>query len=113
MFLELIKDKQVINRENLVKWHYSLLKEINKDVAGKIRNYSVEIVGYKFKPPTSIELDFEDDFFNWYKKNKNKYNPVIFSALTHLKLVTIHSFGNGRISRLLMNLVLNNNYPLL
>jgi len=116
LFLELIKDRQIINRENLLKWHHRLLKETNKDVAGKIRNYSVEIAGCKFKPPTPIELDFElTDFFNWYNRNKNKYNAVIFSALIHLKLVTIHPFGdgNGRISRLLMNLVLNNNnFPL-
>jgi len=116
LFLELVKDRQIINRENLLKWHHRLLKETNKDVAGKIRNYSVEIAGCKFKPPTPIELDFElTDFFNWYNRNKNKYNPVIFSALIHLKLVTIHPFGdgNGRISRLLMNLVLNNNnFPL-
>ncbi len=116
LFLELIKSKQVINKKNLLDWHYKLLKETNKDVAGKIRTYSVEIAGCKFKPPTPIELNFElGDFFNWYDKNYKKYNPVIFAALIHLKLVTIHPFGdgNGRISRLLMNLVLNNsNYPL-
>jgi Fic family protein len=116
LFLELIKSKQVINKKNLLDWHYKLLKETNKDVAGKIRTYSVEIAGCKFKPPTPIELNFEvSDFFNWYNKNINKYNPVIFAALIHLKLVTIHPFGdsNGRISRLLMNIILNNsNYPL-
>jgi len=38
------------------------------------------------------------------------------SALTHLKFVTIHPFGdgNGRISRLVMNYVLNRlGYPML
>ena len=42
--------------------------------------------------------------------------PVERAALAHLRLVTIHPFadGNGRISRLLMNVVLERGgYPLL
>jgi Fic family protein len=41
---------------------------------------------------------------------------VRLAGLTHLKFVTIHPFGdgNGRLSRLLMNYVLNKNgYPML
>ena len=36
----------------------------------------------------------------------NKYHPIIRSALLHGELVKIHPFvdGNGRTSRLLMNL---------
>ena len=53
------------------------------------------------------------EFFNWYDQNKDK---VQLAALAHLKFVSIHPFGdgNGRISRLLMNYVLNKNgYPML
>ena len=63
------------------------------------------------------ELDFLlKEFFDWYNKNKNKLNPVELAALAHLKFVTIHPFsdGNGRISRLIMNFVLNNKgFPML
>ena len=48
--------------------------------------------------------------------NKNDIHPVELAALVHLKFVTIHPFGdgNGRISRLMMNFVLNyNKYPML
>lgn len=116
LFLKLIKDKQNITYQNLLNWHYELLKETNKDISGKIRNYQVKISGSKFIPPSPAELSAElDSFFKWYNEVKNKTHPVILSGLVHLRLVTIHPFGdgNGRITRLLLNIVLNNNnYPL-
>lgn len=116
LFLELIKKNQQITYQNLLNWHYLLFKDTKKDIAGKIRNYQVGISGCKFLPPSPAELSAElTDFFKWYNKQKSSYHPVILAALVHLKLVTIHPFGdgNGRITRLLMNIVLNNNnYPL-
>jgi Fic family protein len=56
------------------------------------------------------------EFFDWYNQNKNIISPVELAALTHLKFVTIHPFsdGNGRISRLMMNFVLNKKgYPMI
>ena len=44
-----------------------------------------------------------------------KIHPVELAALAHLKFVTIHPFadGNGRISRLIMNFILNQKgYPM-
>ncbi len=116
LFLKLIKEKQNITYQNMLNWHYELFKETSKDISGKIRNYQVKISGSKFIPPTPAELSLElDSFFRWYNKNNKTMHPIILSALVHLRLVTIHPFGdgNGRITRLLMNVVLNNsNYPL-
>ena len=56
------------------------------------------------------------EFFRRYRKNKDNMHPVELAALVHLKLVTIHPFadGNGRISRLMMNFVLNKHgFPML
>ncbi|PWU81771.1 MAG: hypothetical protein DLM72_05280 [Candidatus Nitrosopolaris wilkensis] len=57
--------------------------------------------------------------FEWYDRNKDK-NPlrhtVELAALVRLKFVTIHPFGdgNGRVSRLFMNFVMNKEgYPML
>ena len=117
VFYEMLSYKKNIKIETLIHWHKELFKETKKDKAGLIRDYDVGITGSKYKPPHPIELDILlTEFFSWYNKNKNKMHPVHLAAQVHLKFVSIHPFGdgNGRISRLLMNYVLNNkNYPML
>jgi Fic family protein len=117
VFYEMINYKHKITIATVLHWHKELFKQTKKDQAGKIRTYDVGISGSKYKPPHAIELDILiREFFEWYNQNKNTLHPVHLAALTHLKFVTIHPFGdgNGRISRLLMNYVLNKkNYPML
>ncbi|MEW6195335.1 MAG: Fic family protein [Bacteroidota bacterium] len=57
-----------------------------------------------------------NDLMMWYRKTKDdkEVHPVILAALFHHKFVEIHPFddGNGRMARLLMNLILmQNNFP--
>jgi Fic family protein len=117
VFYEVLDYKKNITIATIIHWHKELFKETKKDKAGIIRKYDVGITGSKYIPPHAIELDFLiREFFEWYNKNKNKIHPVHLAALVHLKFVSIHPFGdgNGRISRLLMNYILNkNNYPML
>ena len=49
-----------------------------------------------------------EDLIFWYENNRDSLHPVVLAAQMHLKLVTTHPFidGNGRTSRLLMNLIL-------
>ncbi len=56
------------------------------------------------------------ELMDWYKEaNQNKeIHPLILAALFHYKFVAIHPFddGNGRLSRILMNLILmRNGFP--
>src|SRR3989338_7753651 len=117
IFYEILRYKKELSPPAVLYWHRKLLGDTKPDIAGKIRKHQVAISGSKFMPPSPVEVDpLLDDFFKWYSKNKQKLHPVELAALTHLKFVTIHPFadGNGRISRLLMNFVLNkHNYPLL
>jgi Fic family protein len=48
---------------------------------------------------------------NWYNRNEKKLHPIELAAELHLRFVFIHPFidGNGRVSRLLMNLALLRN----
>jgi Fic family protein len=52
-----------------------------------------------------------EELYLWYFENKKRLHPVILAAEMHERLVCIHPFidGNGRTSRLLMNLILLQN----
>ena len=117
VFYDMLNYDKEITISTVLHWHKQLFLETKPDAAGKIRQHQVGISGSKFLPPYPIELDsLLQEFFDWYHQNKKKIHPVQLAALVHLKFVTIHPFGdgNGRISRLLMNYVLNKNgYPML
>lgn len=117
VFYELVNFKKELSLDVILYFHKKLLEDTKKDIAGKIRQHQVTIAGSKFMPPFPAEIyPLLMDFFKWYRKSKEKIHPVELAALVHLKLVTIHSFadGNGRISRLMMNFVLNKHgFPML
>lgn len=117
VFYEMLSYKKDLSMQIVLYWHKKLFENTKSDIAGKIRTYQVEISGSKFIPPMPAELDFLlKEFFGWYNKNKDKLHPVELSALVHLKFVRIHPFsdGNGRISRLMMDFVLNKKgFPML
>lgn len=110
--------KKDLSYNTILEWHKDLFQDTKPDIAGKIRKYKVGISGSKFIPPLPVEVyPMLIDFFKWYNKNKNKekFHPVELAAIVHLKFATIHPFGdgNGRISRLIMNFVLNKKqYPM-
>lgn len=117
VFYEMLEYKKDLSLQIVLYWHKKLFEKTKPDAAGKIRNHQVGISLSKYTPPMPSELDFLiKDFFDWYRRNKDKLNPVELSAIVHLKWVTIHPFGdgNGRISRLMMNFVLHKHgYPML
>jgi len=117
LFYEILKSKKELSLQTILDWHWNLFRLTKPDMAGKIRKYPVAISGSKFMPPSPIKVHpMLTEYFKWYHKNKNKLHPVELAALAHLKFVTIHPFGdgNGRITRLIMNFILNRkNYPML
>lgn len=123
LFLDILSSKNDLSLNTIRDWHWNLFKETKPDIAGKLRKYQVGISGSKFKPPLPVEVfPMLQEFFKWYNNNKKhkgkkyKIHPVELAGLVHLKFVTIHPFGdgNGRISRLMMNFILNKyQYPLL
>lgn len=116
LFYDILKFKKNFTLQVMLDWHWTLFNKTNPDIAGSIRKYQIRIGGSKFMPPSPVEVyPMLTEFFKWYKKNRDSLHPVEIAALVHLKLVTIHPFGdgNGRITRLVMNFVLNRKkYPL-
>jgi Fic family protein len=117
VFYEMLNHDKELTLQTVLDWHRKLFAESNTEIAGKIRKHPVAIARSKVELPLPLELEtLLHEFFRWYRKNKDRLNPVILAAMVHLKFVTIHPFsdGNGRISRLMMNFVLKKHkYPML
>jgi len=114
---EVLGYKRDLSLQVILYWHRELFVETKPDIAGKIRTHQVAISGSRFMPPSPVEVPILfREFFRWYDRNKSSLHPVELAAAVHLKLVTVHPFadGNGRMSRLLMNFVLEKHgFPLL
>ncbi len=111
-----IKDyKKDIDELFILKLHKTLLDNILEKFAGRYRENPVRIFGSDAKfPEAYLVPQFIRDLFYWYDKNKKKLHPFELAVIFSMKLVTIHPFvdGNGRISRLVMNYILQKNkYP--
>ena len=95
--------------------HAVVLQAIRPADAGRYRQEPVRIGGSQHVPPNYAKVpSLMDDMYRWYEANKASLHPVQLAAEMHEKLATIHPFvdGNGRTSRLLMNLILlHNGYP--
>ncbi len=65
-----------------------------------------------YTPPEQVASEMTD-LMSWLKKNE-RLNPFLRAAIFHHRFVKIHPFddGNGRMTRILMNLILmTNGYP--
>lgn len=117
VFFDMLESKKDLALNAVLYWHKELFQDTKPDIAGKLRAHQVMISGSKFVPPSPVEVyPMLMEFFRWYERNRGKLHPVELAALVHLKFVTIHPFtdGNGRMSRLMMNFVLNRNgFPML
>jgi Fic family protein len=84
-----------------------VLKNIDDDFSGRLRNGMVRIVGANFTPPSPSSIsDLLDELIDFV--NESNLDIPVLAALFHHRFVWIHPFfdGNGRTGRLLMNLVL-------
>jgi len=106
---DIIRNKLQLNERTLLDIHSIILRNIDRENAGRYRMVQVYIKGSKHIPPQPYMVQKEmEDYFIWYEKNKNRLHPVLLAAEMHERLVSIHPFidGNGRTARLVMNLIL-------
>ncbi len=94
---------------DILNMHGYILKNIEDEYAGRLRNGGVRIVGANFMPPSAKKVpDLIDELILFVNDNNFKANDLVLATLFHHKLVWIHPFfdGNGRTVRLAMNLLL-------
>ncbi len=109
---DLVARKVKISERVIKELHHLVLKGIDRDNAGRYRTVPVIISGSAHKPSQPYLLARQmEELLEFYDTKKSVLHPVILAAEMHLRLVTIHPFidGNGRTSRLLMNLILLQN----
>ncbi|WP_442795134.1 Fic family protein [Pelobium manganitolerans] len=109
-FVKDLVDKDAdFGERDLLHLHALILKGIDAQNAGIYRDVQVMIKGSRHLPPQPylVRKQMEDLFF-WYQTNKAHLHPVVLAAELSERLVTVHPFidGNGRTSRLVMNLIL-------
>ncbi|MBE9586310.1 Fic family protein [Mucilaginibacter sp. JRF] len=132
--LSVIKDSRPLTENDIRQLHEIILVqayEVDAQTAdGQPTKKRIEIGAYKTQPnhvqtatgqthyyatPEETPAKMQE-LMQWYaaaSADKN-IHPIVVAALFHHKFVAIHPFddGNGRVSRILMNLVLmKNDYP--
>lgn len=117
LLVEDIVAQQIAFSEYILKQiHALILHGIDRENAGIYRRVPVMISGSQHIPPQPYLLQpLMEDYFIFYEENKETLHPIILAAEMHERLVAIHPFidGNGRTSRLIMNLLLlQNGFPL-
>ncbi len=111
------KQDTEISERTIKEIHALILHGIDRENAGRYRTVPVLISGSRHIPPQPYQLaERMENFMSRFREMEaEKVHPVLIAAYLHEVLVRIHPFtdGNGRTSRLLMNLhLLRNGYTL-
>lgn len=104
-------DKLHISEAIIKNLHYLLFQKKDKEEAGKYRRVQVHITASEYLPPMPEDLPhLMEHFINQMENSKKLLHPIEYAALCHKRLSDIHPFkeGNGRVARLFMNLILEN-----
>lgn len=108
------KKREQLSQKDILAIHGFVLAKIDDTNAGRYRSITVRIAGSNVVMPNPIKVPKLMNGFEEWLHSPNKDHLVKIAADAHYKLVSIHPFvdGNGRMARLLMNLLLmQKGYP--
>lgn len=107
---DIAKGETPIDERTIRDIHAIVLHGIDRDNAGRYRTVPVMISGSRHTPPQPYLIVPQMEAFmrRFAELEAQRLHPVLIAAYLHDELVRIHPFidGNGRTSRLLMNLYL-------
>jgi len=107
-------EKESLSERTIMELHETILRGIDDENAGCYRSIPVRISDSSVVLPNPIKVPQKMTEFVAGLTDSGALHPVELAAMAHYELVTIHPFtdGNGRIARLLMNLLLlQQGYP--
>lgn len=103
-----------VTESDIKKIHGVVMKGVIAS-AGQYRNHDIEVKGAGFTPPLFYDITKHmKELLNTLNNNPDELRPIELAAQIHYDFAWIHPFedGNGRMSRLLLNLILvRNGYP--
>lgn len=106
---EIVHNTDPMSEWQIKNLHRLVLKGIIDEYAGIYRNQQVFISGAQHAPPAPYKIQEQmEQLLIWYHGAAQSLHPIARAAMLHAIFVGIHPFtdGNGRTSRLLMNLEL-------
>lgn len=110
-----VKQKREVKEADIIMLHRITLKCISDYWAGKYKTSQNRIVGSRLKTTLPYKVGSEMGNLAYsINKNPQRYNPIELAAFAHHEIARIHPFvdGNGRVARLLCNLILmGRGYP--
>ncbi|HEY3781289.1 MAG TPA: Fic family protein [Fimbriimonadaceae bacterium] len=113
--LQLASDQTPLGAREIREIHSLVMKGQSNGDAGGYRNLDVKAAGTEYVYPSHLKVpELMEAFIQWLTSNP-PLHPVELASEAHLKFVTIHPFkdGNGRVGRLLLNLMLlRHGYPI-
>jgi len=105
---ELATQETAIRETDVRQIHQLVVGNTSELSPGEYRKVGVIISGSEHRPPEPLDVPrLMAGLVEWVNRNSGK-NPIIVATVAHHELAAIHPFkdGNGRVSRLLMNLLL-------
>lgn len=116
-YIEEIARAEAIGEREIKDVHNIIMRAVSPDEAGRYRQLDVKAAGTDHVYPPHFHLtDLMRDFVSWLGSDEAELqHPVVFATQAHFRFVSIHPFrdGNGRVGRLLQNLILiRHGYPI-
>jgi len=108
-FLYKIAKKQELTEAAVKKFHQLFYHRIDAESAGKYRKIKIFVTDAEHSFPNYDQVpQLMKKFILSIQELRGKKHPVELAAIAHKDFVNIHPFvdGNGRVARLLMNLIL-------
>ena len=102
------KKRQDLTEEDLLEIHRLILNKIEAESAGRYRTQHARLTQSDVVLPNPVKVpELMQEFIKWLVSD-NPDHVIKIASDAHYKLVSIHPFsdGNGRTSRLIMNLLL-------
>lgn len=106
---DLVNEDYILRSIDVLTLHGFVLRSIEDEFAGRLRNGGVRISGANFIPPNAHKVPgLVDELVQFVNENPLELNDIELATVFHHKFVWIHPFfdGNGRTVRLVMNLLL-------